>query len=228
MAVQTSDNTFEAEAFLKSLTHLPGVYRMIGEKGEVLYVGKAKNLKKRVSSYFRKTGLASKTLALMKQVNHVEVTITHTEAEALLLENNLIKQHLPRYNILLRDDKSYPYVYLSSEDEFPRLAFHRGARSMPGRYFGPYPNAGAVRESLNLLQKVFPVRQCEDSFFKNRSRPCLQYQIKRCSAPCVGLVDHDTYMRDVRHAIQFLGTEGSGLSNLFLGIGMSQGVCGKG
>jgi excinuclease ABC subunit C len=204
MSVQSTENTFDAAAFLKNLTHLPGVYRMISGDGEILYVGKAKNLKKRVSSYFRKSGHASKTLALMKQVAHVEVTVTHTEAEALILENNLIKEHLPRYNILLRDDKSYPYVYLSSEDEYPRLAFHRGARNLPGRYFGPYPNAGAVRESLNLLQKVFPVRQCEDSFFKNRSRPCLQYQIKRCSAPCVGLIEHDAYMRDVRHAIQFL------------------------
>ncbi len=204
MSVQSTQHAFDAQAFLKNLTHLPGVYRMINDAGEILYVGKARNLKKRVSSYFRKAGLPSKTQALMKQVDHVEVTVTHTEAEALLLENNLIKEHLPRYNILLRDDKSYPYVYLSSEDEFPRLAFHRGARKLPGRYFGPYPNAGAVRESLNLLQKVFPVRQCEDSFFKNRSRPCLQYQIKRCSAPCVGLVDHEAYMRDVRHAIQFL------------------------
>jgi excinuclease ABC subunit C len=204
MSIHSTENAFDAEAFLKSLTQLPGVYRMISGDGEILYVGKAKNLKKRVSSYFRKSGHASKTLALMKQVDHVEVTVTHTEAEALILENNLIKEHLPRYNILLRDDKSYPYVYLSSEDEFPRLAFHRGARNMPGRYFGPYPNVSSVRDSLNLLQKVFPVRQCEDSFFKNRSRPCLQYQIKRCSAPCVGLIEYDAYMRDVRHAIQFL------------------------
>jgi len=204
MPDQPVNNTFDAKGFLKTLTNFPGVYRMLGSNDEILYVGKAKNLKKRVASYFRQSGLTSKTQALMEQVHHVEVTVTHTEAEALILENNLIKEHLPRYNILLRDDKGYPYVYLSSQDEYPRLAFHRGARNLPGRFFGPYPNVIAVRDSLNLLQKVFKVRQCEDSFFKNRSRPCLQYQIKRCSAPCVGLVNHDQYMQDVRHAVQFL------------------------
>lgn len=195
---------FDTEGFLKSLTQLPGVYRMLGSDDEILYVGKAKNLKKRVSNYFRRSGLTGKTQALMNQVKSVEVTVTHTEAEALILESNLIKEHLPRYNILLRDDKSYPFVYLSSEDEYPRLAFHRGARKLPGKYFGPYPNAYAVRESLNLIQKVFKVRQCEDSFFNNRSRPCLQYQIKRCSAPCVKLISPQEYQRDVRHAMQFL------------------------
>jgi len=199
-----TDTQFDSAAFLKTLTRFPGVYRMLGKDMSILYVGKAKNLKNRVSSYFRKTGLNSKTRALMDQVFSIEVTVTHTEAEALILENNLIKTHRPKYNILLRDDKSYPYVYLTIDDEFPRLSLHRGARKLPGRYFGPYPNAGAVRDSLNLLQKVFPIRQCEDSFFKNRSRPCLQYQIKRCTAPCVGLIDHDRYMRDVRHAILFL------------------------
>jgi len=202
--MSSSDTPFDSAAFLKTLTQKPGVYRMLNPENKILYVGKAKNLKKRVSSYFRKTGLNNKTQALMNQVSQVEVTVTHTEAEALILENNLIKAHRPRYNILLRDDKGYPYVYLSSNDEFPRLTFHRGARRLPGRYFGPYPNSGAVRDSLNLLQKVFPVRQCEDSFFKNRSRPCLQYQIKRCTAPCVGLIDHEAYMRDVRHAVLFL------------------------
>jgi len=209
----SSEIKFDSDAFLKTLTQMPGVYRMLNAEGDILYVGKAKNLKKRVSSYFRKTGLAPKTRALMGQVSQVEVTVTHTEAEALILENNLIKEHRPRYNILLRDDKSYPYVYLSSQDEFPRLAFHRGARRLPGRYFGPYPNTGAVRESLNLLQKVFPVRQCEDSFFKNRSRPCLQYQIKRCTAPCVDLIDHETYMRDVRHAVLFLEGKSSEIAD---------------
>lgn len=204
MSDQVEEKSFDSIEFLKTLTHLPGVYRFVGKADEVLYVGKAKNLKKRVTSYFRKTGLGNKTRVLMEQFDHVDVTVTHTEAEALILENNLIKKHRPRYNILLRDDKSYPYVYLSSEEEFPRLAFHRGARRLPGRYFGPYPDVGAVRESLNLLQKVFPVRQCEDSFYRNRSRPCLQYQIKRCTAPCVGLIDHENYMRDVRHAILFL------------------------
>ena len=202
--MSSTDKPFDSTAFLKTLTRLPGVYRMLDKDQGILYVGKAKNLKNRVSSYFRKTGLNSKTRSLMEQVGSIEVTVTHTEIEALILENNLIKTHLPKYNILLRDDKSYPYVYLTIDDEFPRLSLHRGARKLAGRYFGPYPNAGAVRDSLNLLQKVFPIRQCEDSFFKNRSRPCLQYQIKRCTAPCVGLIDHETYMRDVRHAILFL------------------------
>jgi excinuclease ABC subunit C len=204
MSKKTANKKFDSEGFLKSLTQLPGVYRMLSNDDEILYVGKAKNLKKRVSSYFRRTGLTGKTRALMNQVVSVEVTVTHTEAEALILESNLIKEHLPRYNILLRDDKSYPYVYLSSEDEYPRLAFHRGARKIPGKYFGPYPNAYAVRDSLNLIQKVFKIRQCEDSFFNNRSRPCLQYQIKRCSAPCVNLITPQEYQRDVRHAMQFL------------------------
>ncbi len=177
---------------------------MLAMDGEVLYVGKARNLRKRVSSYFRSRGLNVKTQALMDQVGSVEVTVTHTESEALLLENNLIKQHQPRYNILLRDDKSYPYIYLSSTQAYPRIAVHRGARKAEGRYFGPYPNANAVRESLHLLQKVFRVRQCEDSFFSNRSRPCLQYQIKRCTAPCVGLISPEDYAEDVRHTVQFL------------------------
>jgi excinuclease ABC subunit C len=194
---------FDHRAFLKTLTSRAGVYRMLGMRGEVLYLGKARNLKKRVSSYFRSSGLPAKTRAFMDQVRGVEVTVTSNEAEALILENNLIKELMPRYNILLRDDKSYPYIYLSGDD-FPRLAFHRGARSAPGRYFGPYPSAGAVRETLSLLQKVFPIRQCEDSFFRNRTRPCLQYQIKRCSAPCVGLIDKDGYAQDVRHAVWFL------------------------
>jgi len=211
--MSTSLPSFDSASFLKTLTHKPGVYRMMNAQGCVIYVGKAKNLKKRVTSYFRKSGQNNKTMALVNQINNIEVTITHTEAEALILENNLIKEHYPRYNILLRDDKGYPYVYLSSEDEFPRLSFHRGARRLPGRYFGPYPNSGAVRDSLNLLQKVFPVRQCEDSFYKNRSRPCLQYQIKRCTAPCVGLINHDHYMRDVRHAVLFLEGKSSEIAD---------------
>ncbi|HEY9198705.1 MAG TPA: excinuclease ABC subunit UvrC [Gammaproteobacteria bacterium] len=194
---------FDARDFLKNLTSRPGVYRMLTGEGEVLYVGKARNLKKRVSSYFRSGGLSPKTQALMAQTASVEVTVTHTESEALLLENNLIKTLLPRYNILLRDDKSYPYIFLSSET-YPRLMLHRGARKAKGRYFGPYPNAQAVRESLHLLQKVFRVRQCEDSFFSNRSRPCLQYQIKRCTAPCVKLISPEAYAEDVRHTVQFL------------------------
>ncbi len=195
---------FDAAGFLKTLTSRPGIYRMFDAAGKVLYIGKARNLKKRVSSYFRRSGLAPKTRALMKQMSSIEVTVTRTEAEALLLENNLIKLHHPRYNILLRDDKSYPYIYLSTDKEYPRLTFHRGARKGKGRYFGPYPSSGAVRESLHLLQKMFRVRQCEDSFFSNRSRPCLQYQIKRCTAPCVGLISADDYARDVRHTVLFL------------------------
>ncbi|MCK4743704.1 MAG: excinuclease ABC subunit UvrC [Sulfuriflexus sp.] len=195
---------FDHKAFLETLTGRPGVYRMHGEDDTILYVGKAKNLRKRVSSYFRSSGLAAKTSALMKQVANVTVTVTQTETEALILENNLIKEFLPRYNILLRDDKSYPYLYLSTEQDFPQLGFHRGARKKKGRYFGPYPSAGSVRETLNLLQKLFPVRQCEDSFFKNRSRPCLQYQIKRCSAPCVGYIEKEEYGEDIKNTILFL------------------------
>ena len=195
---------FDPEPFLKNLTHRPGVYRMLGEREELLYVGKARDLKKRVSSYFRRSGLSHRTTVIMKQTKQIEVTVTNTEAEALLLENNLIKQHRPRYNVSLRDDKSYPYIYVSTEQEFPRLAFHRGARRGKGRYFGPYANAGAVRQTLNLLQKLFSVRQCDESFFKSRTRPCLQYQIKRCTAPCVGLIEASDYQSDVEHAIQFL------------------------
>lgn len=200
---------FDAKAFLKTLTPRPGVYQMHNAEGEVLYVGKAGNLKKRVSSYFSRSAQTAKTRSLVSQIKSVQVTVTRSETEALLLENNLIKNLKPRYNILLRDDKSYPYIYLSGHPDFPRLGFHRGAQRGKGQYFGPYPSAGAVRECLNLLQKVFPVRQCEDSFFSNRSRPCLQYQIKRCTAPCVGLVDRETYQEDVRHAVMFLGGKSS-------------------
>ncbi|MEA3302276.1 MAG: excinuclease ABC subunit UvrC [Pseudomonadota bacterium] len=193
---------FDAKSFLKTLTTRPGVYRMIDSDAEVLYVGKAKNLKKRVSSYF--TRALNRRLQLMvARISTMEIVITNTEAEALILENNLIKQFKPRYNVLLRDDKSYPYLFLS-DDEFPRLTLHRGARKHKGRYFGPYPGAGAVRETLHQLQKVFPVRQCEESFYRNRTRPCLQYQIKRCSAPCVALVTTGQYALDVMHTERFL------------------------
>ncbi|HHH43689.1 MAG TPA: excinuclease ABC subunit UvrC [Gammaproteobacteria bacterium] len=208
-----TDTGFDAASFLRTLTTRPGVYRMLDAKGEVLYVGKARNLKKRVSSYFRSSGLPPKTQALMRQMADMEITVTHTEAEALILENNLIKSQLPRYNILLRDDKSYPWIYLSSEDEYPRLALHRGARRRKGRYFGPYPSAGAVRESLHLLQKTFRVRQCEDSFFSNRTRPCLQFQIKRCTAPCVGRISAEDYAQDVRHTVLFLEGKSSVLQD---------------
>ncbi len=199
-----SKPVFDAEHFLQELTSKPGVYQMQDAAGIVIYVGKAKNLKKRVSSYFRKTGQTPKTQVMVSQIANIEILVTHTESEALLLENNLIKNLKPRYNILLRDDKSYPYIFLSDQDKFPRLAFHRGARKKKGRYFGPFPNGHSVKSSLNLLQKLFPVRQCEDSFYKNRSRACLQYQIKRCSAPCVGLVSEADYAEDVRHTILFL------------------------
>ncbi len=201
---QFSPLQFELDNFLKELTSKPGVYRMIDTNGVVIYVGKAKNLKKRVSSYFRKSGQSPKTIVMVNQVANIEILVTHTESEALLLENNLIKTLKPRYNILLRDDKSYPYIFLSDQDQFPRLAFHRGGRKKKGRYFGPYPNGHSVKSSLNLLQKLFPVRQCEDSFYKNRSRACLQYQIKRCKAPCVDLVSKEDYAEDVRHTVLFL------------------------
>jgi excinuclease ABC subunit C len=198
-----SDN-FDHQAFLKTVTGKPGVYQMLDGAGTVLYVGKAKHLKKRISSYFRGGAVAIKTAAMVARVRQIEVTVTNTEAEALLLEQNLIKQYAPPYNILLRDDKSYPYIYLASDQKFPRLSFHRGAKSGKGRYFGPYPSASAVRESLNFLQKVFRIRQCEDSFFRNRARPCLQYQIGRCTAPCVAEISADDYADDVRHTEMFL------------------------
>lgn len=195
---------FDHKAFLKTLPGRPGVYRMYSDKDDVLYVGKAKSLKSRVSSYFRSAALAAKTMALVRKISRIEYTITASETEALLLEQSLIKQYSPPYNIVFKDDKSYPYIYLSSEQQYPRLAFHRGAQKRPGKYFGPFPSAYSVRDSLNILQKVFRVRQCEDTFFKNRSRPCLQYQIKRCSGPCCGLVSDADYADDVKHAAMFL------------------------
>jgi len=196
--------TFDHKNFLKHASTRPGVYRMLDANDKLLYVGKAKNLKKRIGSYFRASGLDSKTLLLVSQIQSIDITITNTETEALILEQTLIKEKRPPYNILLRDDKSYPFIYLSSQDSFPRLAIHRGAKKKKGRYFGPYPGAGSVRESLKLLEKVFHVRQCEDSYFRNRSRACLQYQIKRCSGPCVGLVSEADYAEDVRHSVMFL------------------------
>ena len=193
----------DLRALVRGLGDCPGVYRMQDEVGTVLYVGKALSLRKRVSSYLR-PAKSPRIASLMGAVCHIEVTVTHTETEALLLENNLIKTLRPRYNVLLRDDKSYPLIFLGGAGSFPRLGFHRGARRIPGRYFGPYPSASAVRETLNLLQRVFPIRQCEDSVFRNRTRPCLQYQIKRCSGPCVGLIGKEAYARDVEHAIWFL------------------------
>lgn len=200
--IETSD-TFDSAVFLKALTSRSGVYRMLDDTDNIIYIGKAKNLKKRVSSYFRKTGLTSKTRVMVAQIANIETTVTHTENEALILENNLIKEFMPRYNILLRDDKTYPYLFIS-DHAFPRLSLHRGTKRKKGKYFGPYPSAGAVRESLSLLQKLFPVRQCDESYYQNRSRPCLQYQIKRCTAPCVGLVTEAKYKQDIANTVLFL------------------------
>ncbi len=198
---------FDARDFLRTLTHKPGVYRMLGGGGKILYVGKAKDLNKRVATYFGRRSQGAKTRLLMQQVRRVEVTVTATEVEALLLENNLIKKHRPRYNVLLRDDKSYPYIHVGA-GAFPRIAFYRGARKQPGDYFGPYPSVGAVRETMDLLFKLFRLRQCDDAFFKNRTRPCLQYQIKRCSAPCVGLINETAYRDDLVLAAGVLAGNG--------------------
>jgi excinuclease ABC subunit C len=177
---------------------------MLGEQGEILYVGKARNLKNRLSSYFTGKAQTAKTMAMVAQIAAVEVTVTATETEALLLEYNLIKQHRPRYNIVLRDDKSFPYLYIATQQDFPRISFFRGSRKMPGRFFGPYPSAGATRETLQMLQKLFLLRPCNDTFFANRSRPCLQYQIKRCSGSCADLISKEAYAQDVRDAMQVL------------------------
>lgn len=200
---------------VKALPAKPGVYQMLNASGKVIYVGKARNLKKRVSSYFRSQLGSVKTEALMAKVVDFTVTLTSSENEALLLESNLIKQLRPRYNVLLRDDKSYPYLYLATNQPFPRLDYHRGARKAPGKYFGPYPNAGAVRENLAIIQKLFKIRQCKDTFFRNRTRPCLQYQINRCTAPCVGKVTKDEYAEQIQNVILFLeGKNSQVLANL--------------
>ena len=198
---------FDGKTFVSTLSGAPGVYRMFDARDELLYVGKASSLRKRVGSYFLKPKMDPRINAMVAQIARMETTITRTEAEALLLEAQLIKSLKPRYNIVLRDDKSYPYIHLT-EGDFPRLAFHRGARAAGGRYFGPFPSAGAVRGSLDLIQKLFKIRNCEDSYFRNRSRPCLQYQINRCTAPCVGLVTVADYAENVRHATMFLDGRG--------------------
>lgn len=206
------EKTFDGKAYANRLTQRPGIYRMLSADGEVIYVGKARNLKRRVASYFQGRAQSAKTHRMIRDIVGMDVTVTATETEALLLEYNLIKKFKPRYNVLLRDDKSFPYLHLSTDHDFPRLSFYRGSRKRPGRLFGPYPSTHAVRETLSYLQKLFLLRPCQDTFFANRSRPCLQYQIKRCSAPCVGHVDKAEYVRDVDDALLFL----EGKSNLVI------------
>jgi len=195
---------FDSKSFVDGLPARPGVYRMLDALGEILYVGKARNLKSRVSSYFQPGNVHPKVQALVAKTARMEVTITNSDTEALLLEFNLIKAHRPRFNVLLRDDKSFPFLHLDTRHDFPRLSFYRGSRKEPGRFFGPYPSAGAVREALQQLQKLFRLRNCEDTYFANRSRPCLQYQIQRCTAPCVGLISGERYARDVGAAVKVL------------------------
>ena len=195
---------FDSQHFLDHCALKPGVYRMLNEEGDVLYVGKARNLQARLSSYFQKNITSPKTRALVARIASVQTTVTGSEAEALLLEQSLIKELRPPYNILLRDDKSYPYIRITTSDRFPRITFHRGSRRSGSHYFGPYPSGGAVREALSLVEKVFQVRNCSDSYFRNRTRPCLQHQINRCTAPCVGLVSEEAYAHQVKLAMDFL------------------------
>jgi excinuclease ABC subunit C len=202
--LSTPQVRFDAKVFVDSLPGRPGVYRMLDADGQILYVGKARNLKSRVASYFQPSNVQPKVQALIAKTVNMEVTITNSETEALLLEYNVIKKHRPRFNVVLRDDKSFPYLHLETNHEFPRLNFYRGSRKEPGKYFGPYPSAGAVRDTLQQLQKLFRIRNCDDAYFANRSRPCLQYQIQRCTAPCVGLVSKEHYARDVGAAIKVL------------------------
>ena len=192
------------QELVRRMPSRPGVYRMVDAEGTVIYVGKARDIRARIRSHFQNADSDPKARVMARQVADILIALTHTETEALLLESNLIKRHKPRYNVLLRDDKSYPYIFLSRGQDVPRLAFHRGPQKEPGRYFGPFPSAGAVRETLRLMQTIFPVRQCEDTFFANRTRPCLQYQIERCSGPCTGEVDPETYREYVRQAELFL------------------------
>jgi len=213
--------SFDGRAAARALPHAPGVYQMRDAAGALLYVGKARDLRKRVASYFSGGAKNAKTQLLLGKVADVQVTVTHTERDALLLENNLIKSEKPRYNVLLRDDKSYPYIHLDDTHRFPRLGFHRGERKPAGRFFGPWPGIGSAREALALLKKIFPVRQCEDSYFRNRKRPCLQYQIKRCSAPCVAYISAEDYAEDVRQAALFLEGKNQSLTE-HLGRQMEQ------
>src|SRR6201991_2946648 len=204
-------SALDSKPFRANVSQRPGVYRMIAADGEVLYVGKARNLKNRLTTYFVGKAHAAKTMAMVVQIANIEVTATASETEALLLEYNLIKRHRPRYNVTLRDDKSFPYLYITTEQDYPRISFYRGTRKLPGRFFGPYPNARATRETVLLLQKLFLLRPCSDTFFANRSRPCLQYQIKSCSGPCVGLISTENYRSDVNDAIKVLEGRGAEL-----------------
>lgn len=197
--VKPAASAFDPKDFVRNLSTAPGVYRMIGADESVLYVGKASALRNRVASYFNNTPKSARIASMVSQIARIEVTVTRTEAEALILENELIKSLKPRYNVLLRDDKSYPYVLLTADD-YPRIAVHRGPRAVQGKYYGPYASAGAVRETLNLMHKLFKLRSCEDTVFRNRSRPCLQFQIGRCSAPCVDLISREEYAQSVRRA----------------------------
>ena len=208
-----SPEPFDHKDFVSNLSSRPGVYRMVDGDERVIYVGKARNLKKRVGSYFRASGLTTKTMAMVAKITRIEISITHSETEALLLEQSLIKELKPPYNIQLRDDKSYPFILLTDHADYPRLMFYRGRKLRKGKYFGPYPSALATRNTLQLMQKVFKVRQCQESYFKNRTRPCLQHQIDRCTAPCVGLISPEEYARDVRYSTLFLQGKSSQLTS---------------
>ena len=207
--------SFDQTVFLASLTKGPGVYVMRGPNGEPMYVGKAGNLKNRVSSYFNQAGQNSKTRLMMANLADIDIQRTRSEIEALLLESNLIKRLRPRFNILLRDDKSYPYLRLSTDKQYPGLSLHRGGTRGKGRFFGPYANTGSVRTILSELQKVIPIRQCHETYFRNRSRPCLQYQIKRCSAPCVGLINVADYQHEVDQVVMLLQGKNREINGLF-------------
>lgn len=209
MTPELAETRFDIKTFLKNLTTRPGIYKMLNNQGEIIYIGKAKNLKNRVSSYFKNQTASFKQHRMVPKIASIDVTVTHTEGEALLLECQLIKRHKPQYNICLRDDRSYPYIFLSTDHDFPQITLHRGAKKLKGKYFGPYPGIGAIKESLKLLQRIFPLRQCDDSVYNNRSRPCLQHQIGRCTAPCVGLIDKAAYAKDVDNTVLFLEGKGS-------------------
>ncbi len=202
--LQTFIAMVNVKSFLSHVTHQPGVYQMLDDKGRIIYIGKARDLKKRLTSYFSSTQKDVKTHALMQHVKNIDITVTHTENEALLLECNLIKKHRPHYNVIFRDDKSYPYILITHDAPYPRIGFYRGNKKEAGQYFGPFPHAKAVREAINLVEKLFKLRNCSNSFFANRKRPCMQYQIGRCTGPCVGLVSPEEYKQQVRHAILFL------------------------